>query len=462
MRTLLLHAALALPTHAAYQYAVTDQYSSQSGSWTTNGTLQWYVHGLSGIGSRILYTSNPAVGSEHEVRTVLNPSCSTTYFHYLRATQDANILYPGTGTFYAVELQPTCSQGQPTTVRIYKRHSGTLTLLAQGSAALKSGDVVRSLYRNGAIHAYINADFYLSAADTAISSGQPGVGSNQYTAGGMTIVQLGAADTVAPSAPDAQKVSISTRPTQIDLQWAGAPDDANGIGVRAYRIYRNGVEIQATRTPEFTDTTVSPSTSYDYGIQTLDWHRNVSSTTTIAVTTAPPNHVDPQRLGVNSLGTYWGAAGEQIDLRSGNLNFTLPLVTAAGRGKTSIPFSLNYNSQLWRKEGNTVFRQGRDIGYGFGWRLLAGSITPAWSDYFTIHHWVFTDSTGAEYRLDVNSNGRWTSREGFYGTFDANQNILYFNDGTHWFMGAESAGAEEDAGTRYPTTIRDANGNQLS
>ena len=53
MRTLLLLAALALPTHAAYQYTVTDQYSSQVGPWTTNGTVQWYVHGLGGVGSRI-------------------------------------------------------------------------------------------------------------------------------------------------------------------------------------------------------------------------------------------------------------------------------------------------------------------------------------------------------------------------------------------------------------------------
>jgi hypothetical protein len=29
------------------------------------------------------------------------------------------------------------------------------------------------------------------------------------------------------------------------------------------------------------------------------------------------------RTGVTSTGSYWGGAGEQIDLLSGNLNFTL-------------------------------------------------------------------------------------------------------------------------------------------
>ena len=47
-----------------------------------------------------------------------------------------------------------------------------------------------------------------------------------------------------------------------------------------------------------------------------------------------------------------------------------------------------------------------DVGFGYGWRLLAGSITPYMYGYFGIYHYVFTDSTGAEYRLD-NCFVRW-------------------------------------------------------
>ena len=46
------------------------------------------------------------------------------------------------------------------------------------------------------------------------------------------------------------------------------------------------------------------------------------------------------------------------------------------------------------------------------WRLQAGALTPSWSDHWTIHHWTFTDSTGAEYRLTENVGGVWRGKEG--------------------------------------------------
>ena len=123
---------------------------------------------------------------------------------------------------------------------------------------------------------------------------------------------------------------------------------------------------------------------------------------------------------------------------------------------------MSYNSQNWRKDGSTTWKLGRDVGYGFGWKLLAGSLTPYFGPgRWTVHHYLFTDSSGAEYRLDVNTNGVWTSREGIYVEYDANQNRLYFPDGSFWVMGATAAGTEADAGARYPTVIQDSNGNQI-
>ena len=132
--------------------------------------------------------------------------------------------------------------------------------------------------------------------------------------------------------------------------------------------------------------------------------------------TAPPpsSTFDPRRVGIMALGAYWGAAGEQIDTLSGNLNFTLPLVKAMGRNGWSANFGLSYNSQLWRQDLAATWKLGRDVGYGFGWRFQAGSLTPYWQDPWTIHHYLFVDSTGAEYRLGVHSpDGQvWSSQEG--------------------------------------------------
>jgi len=71
---------------------------------------------------------------------------------------------------------------------------------------------------------------------------------------------------------------------------------------------------------------VSPGTTYTYGFAPVDYHVNSAPGGSITVTTPPAGSVDPRQVGVRPTGTYWGAAGKQIDLRSGNLNFRLPLV----------------------------------------------------------------------------------------------------------------------------------------
>jgi len=191
-----------------------------------------------------------------------------------------------------------------------------------------------------------------------------------------------------------------------------------------------------------------------------DWDLNNTSTT-ISVTTPPSGGVDPRRVGVRPTGAYWGASPEQIDVLSGNLSYSLPLLKAMGRNGWGVGFSLSYNSENWRKDSGGIWNLGRDVGFGYGWKLLAGSLTPYWSGYYTQDHWTFTDSTGAEYRLTINNGGVWTSAESIYLSYDSNADILHFPDGSFWKMGAVSAGSEQDAGTYYPTVMEDANGNQV-
>jgi hypothetical protein len=85
-----------------------------------------------------------------------------------------------------------------------------------------------------------------------------------------------------------------------------------------------------------------------------------------AVTGSAQQLAEARRIGIRPTGSYWGAAGEQIDLRSGNLNYTLALIQPQSRG-WSVPFALSYNSQVWQKDGTQTTKLGRDVGYGFGW-----------------------------------------------------------------------------------------------
>jgi hypothetical protein len=134
-------------------------------------------------------------------------------------------------------------------------------------------------------------------------------------------------------------------------------------------------------------------------------------------------------------------------------------IVGQGRGGWGVGFNLTYNSQTWRYDGGASWNLGQDVGYGYGWKLLAGALTPVWGDG-SIHHYALTDATGAEYRLDQYSGGVWTSSE-TYVTYDPARKRLYFNDGSFWTMGCTSAGTEADAGTMYPTLMQDTNGNQI-
>ena len=94
--------------------------------------------------------------------------------------------------------------------------------------------------------------------------------------------------------------------------------------------------------------------------------------------------------------------------------------------------------------------------------MQAGSLTPVDSSYWSVDHYLFIDATGAEYRLNVNNGGIWSSQEGIYVYYDFNAGLLHFRDGSFWTMGSLSGGAEQDAGTLYPTLIEDSNGNQIT
>jgi RHS repeat-associated protein len=390
-----------------------------------------------------------------------------SYLTYLRATSNSEMITGNAGTFYAVEIAAPTFSGSScsATLNIHKQINNTLTTPFHTAVACHDGMVVRAVIQGSTfIVVYIDNIWVAYWADTSnqIYSGQPGVGGSHPTAYFyITTIDIGHLDAVAPNPLNAQLIGTSSFPTRVDIQFPGDIDDPIGTGVAFYQLWRNGTYVAFSPTPEFSDTAVSPGTTYTYEIQAVDYHYNTASVY-ITVTTPPAGSIDPREVGVRPTGGYWGSAGEQLDMRSGNLNFTMPLVKVMGRGGWSANFSLSYNSQNWRQDPGGTWQLGRDIGYGYGLRLQAGSLTPVYDSYWQVDHYLFIDSTGAEYHLNVQNSGIWTSLESIYVTFDTTVSPprLHFTDGGFWEFGSISAGTEQDAGTMYPTLMEDSNGNQ--
>src|ERR1035437_1663569 len=202
----------------------------------------------------------------------------------------------------------------------------------------------------------------------------------------------------------------------------------------------------------------SMSPSFDY------FFNSVSQTIVVTIPQTPgnpPTPSDGHRTGVRPTGAYWGASPEQIDVLSGNVNFTVQSLKAVSRTGWGAGFNLNYNSQNWRQDSGGIWNLAEDVGYGYGWRLMAGSITPIWANQTTFSYYSFTDATGAQYRLDRQSGSLWSSAESVYVSYDSESNKLYFRDGSYWVMRCTSATSEADSGTLYPTIMEDTNGNQI-
>ena len=470
-RLLFLGLASAAAAFGQYAYDYTGPVTSSS--VTQNGAVDsWSPVAQFNTGGSLIWTPtvtgvNP---DNYEVNTTvaLAPG-GGTYVHYLRATSNA-LLYPGgcTGSFYAVALTVPGTYtygGAAGAMNFYGCTAGSLWWFGSASPAVLNGSTLRTVVFGTWLWVFIDDQFAAGEVLPGAFTGQPGIGGYGMTSSssGFSRLSIGHHDVVAPFPVSATGIRSSVLPNQVSLSWQAPQDDAIGIGVFGYNIFRNGVYLWGIYpTATFTDSTVAPGTTYTYTLEAVDFHDNSSAPTSFTVTTPPATSVDPRRTGVFTTGAYWGGGGEQIDMLSGNLNFSLPLVSPQGRPGWKVPVGLSYNSQNWRQDSATDWELGTDVGYGYGWSLQIGSITPYYTAWpYGVDHYVFTDGTGAQYRLDQNSGNVWSSLQGIYIWFDANTDTLHFKNGRFWLMGAVSSGAEQDAGTMYPTVIEDTAGNQV-
>jgi hypothetical protein len=439
-----------------YYYSLTigpyNNSAITSTDWWINSVLgdEYLVDANGLVGPAANLISKTAGGSDYEVKVTLNATAGMVRV-YLRATTDAkgfSLNGSSVGTFYMVDINGPWISAAKQTGNQY-----LVTSLGSGTTPWPPAPgprVARVVMRGNKIMAYVDGVLSGTWADSEITTGQPGIGTYStyasYFPAGISAVQLGAVEIVAPIPSGTAPTATATSPYSVTLNWNAGSDDANGSGVAAYAVLRNGVQIATPSTPGWVDNTVDEFQTYTYTIRLMDYHGNTADMTPVQVTTP---HVpgpwsqspDGRRTGVRPTGSYWGGAGEQIDLLTGNVNYTTGLVKAQGRG-IAAAFGLSYNSQTWRKEGTgsftSTYRLGQDVGYGLGWRLMAGSITAHWIGQWTVAYYLFTDSTGAEYRLDYNVGGVWQGRESAYVSYDPGTKRLYFNDGTFWVMNAVS------------------------
>jgi chitodextrinase len=92
-------------------------------------------------------------------------------------------------------------------------------------------------------------------------------------------------DTQPPSVPTGLEASAISS-SQITVSWSASTDD---VGVAGYQVFRDGTLVHTTAATSYTDTGLTPLTSYSYTVAAFDYSNNVSAPSdTLVVATAAP------------------------------------------------------------------------------------------------------------------------------------------------------------------------------
>jgi fibronectin type 3 domain-containing protein len=132
--------------------------------------------------------------------------------------------------------------------------------------------------------------------DTGLTPGTTYYYAIQETDTGANISPLStvvAATTLAPPSAPSSVTATGMNTTQVAVSWAPGP---SGMSIQSYQIFRGTspsslVQVAVRATTAYTDTALTPGTTYYYAIQETDTGANISplSTVVAAITLAPPS-----------------------------------------------------------------------------------------------------------------------------------------------------------------------------
>jgi hypothetical protein len=247
---LLLHPAV----FGAYQYYFSSPLTTAPGtSWFWNGPAAPSSIGLTSSATTSLISTQtvPAPSTSYEVNMTLHLTNSGgTYTAYLLSSLNGMSGPAPQGTFYSLEIQNPNLSTQAATLVMNRVVNGSVTTLGTLPVHCANGTRLRAVVVNQGssvlFSVHMDGVFLFDWVDSAILSGQPGVGVSSTPAGdSISEVDFGPHDGVAPSAVNTHDLGLSVFSNSVTLHWQPPLDDANGTGVWRYEIQRNGVYLGA-------------------------------------------------------------------------------------------------------------------------------------------------------------------------------------------------------------------------
>ncbi len=262
--------------------------------------------------------------------TVSGLSASTAYSFYVKA-KDAAGNVSAASTALSVKTAPradTAAPSAPSNLVVSNVTSASVDL-AWAAAADTVGVTGYGIYINGYYTTTVTTTRYTASGLTpgavysfkvkaGDAAGNISAASNTVTVTTLLVVQ---ADTLAPSAPQDLSAS-SVGSSQVFLNWSASSDD---IGVTAYLVYRDGVNIASTANLGYQVTGLSPMTAYSFCVVARDAAGHLSPASTVLQLAtndrdtqppAAPAGLTASTVGENAVTLSWAAATDDTGVVS--------------------------------------------------------------------------------------------------------------------------------------------------
>jgi hypothetical protein len=189
---------------------------------------------------------------------------------------------------------------------LFKVAAGVVTQLADTTTLITGGTIyaVKIVKTGSTYQAYRNNVLLATATDSTWASGKVGFGTLNDGASydNLLVNTVAAGDTTPPSTPTGLAGSpVST--TQINLTWTASTDN---VGVTGYQVFRGAAQVGTPTATSYSDTGLSPNTSYTYTVKARDAANNLSPASSPATVTTLSNSGPPTEVssfGPN--GTHW-------------------------------------------------------------------------------------------------------------------------------------------------------------
>jgi chitodextrinase len=246
--------------------------------------------------------------------------------------------------------------------------SNTVTITA--TATDNVGVTKVEFYVAGDLKSTDTASPYLYSWDTTtVSNGSRSLQAKAYDAANNNntdeiSITVANGDSTPPSAPT-NLTATAASSSEVNLSWTASTDN---VDVTGYWVVRDGVTIANTTNTGFSDTSVSPNTTYSYQVIAYDAAGNNSGPSNTATVTTPqepdtqppsaPTNLTATAASSTQINLSWNASTDNVSIagyevyRGGS---KIVAVTTTSYGDTGLNPSTTYSYYVKAKDaaGNT-------------------------------------------------------------------------------------------------------------